>query len=591
MNKTGYRIKSLFLKALILFLFLGSTGYVAEAQKKSKKKNKGLKKELKKQESEAKNSSDETFFYFSEGLRYSLNEDYLRAASYFEKALETDPNNAAIHFKLGETYTSLQDLDKALVHAKTAVALDNSNEYYYLLLSRIYEFKNDLNSAIKTYKELIANVPGSESNYFDLALLQVMKSDWEGALESFDAIEEEFGPNPDIINQKQKIYLRLNRLDEALEEGRKLIKEYPEELDYVVTLAVLMNSNNKPEDAENLLDSLLKEHPNFSSARLVLFEIYRDQGKDQLAYGQLKTAFNDPSLDIGQKAGLLAGYNKYASDSTEKERALELAIILVEVHPGNDIAYSILADVYLERGEKDEALKNYRESIKINQSTYSVWMNILILNFEESRFDTLVFYSEQMVELYPNNSRVWFLQGLGYYSLQDYEKAKYSLETARKWGSNEEDLLLDIEATLGDTYYNLGEYENSDNSYDAVLEKTPDNDHVLNNYSYFLSLRNENLDKALEMSSRLVEKYPDNSTYLDTHAWVLFQMEKYEEALPYLKKATDNTDSGVIYEHLGDVLFKLGQEDEAISAWNKAKELGGGSESLDKKIENGKWYE
>lgn len=562
-----------------------SSGDLHAQKKKKKSKKSAQQKEI------TEKDEIEAYYFYSEGLRYGLKEEYDKAIKYYEKALSIMPDNSAVHFKLGETYSSINEMEDALVHAQRAVELEKSNEYYYILLARVYEFMGDFPNAINTYRDLVANVENAQSNYYDLAMLQVMSGDWEGALTSYEAILEYYGPNPEISAQKQKIYLKLNRLDDAVREGRRLINAYPEEPEYVINLAVLLNSNNKQEEAIMLLDSLLMTYPDFSPARLVLFEIYRDQGKDEDAFEQLKTAFADPTLDISKKVGLLSGYERFAKTDEEKEKALELGLTMLEAHPESDLANSLIGDFYLSREKKEDALIYYKKSVEINPNAFNVWMNILILNFEEGRNDSLVFYSEKMVEVFPNNARVWFLQGLGYYSMENYDKARFSLETAKKWVSNEQSLLADIEATLGDCYYNLGEYAEMDKSYDWVLAENPDNDHVLNNYSYFLSLRNERLNDAEKMSTRLVEKYPDNPTYLDTHAWVLFQLEKYEEALPFIEKAAGKSDSGVIHEHHGDILFKLGREEEAIEAWKQAQELGGAGDQLEKKLENGRWYE
>ena len=55
------------------------------------------------------------------------------------------------------------------------------------------------------------------------------------------------------------------------------------------------------------------------------------------------------------------------------------------------------------------------------------------------------------------------------------------------------------------------------------LRYWPDNTMVLNNYAYFLSLEERDLEQALTMSSRVVALTDNNPTYLDTHGWVLFQ--------------------------------------------------------------------
>ncbi|GAB3822697.1 hypothetical protein GCM10028895_27760 [Pontibacter rugosus] len=117
------------------------------------------------------------------------------------------------------------------------------------------------------------------------------------------------------------------------------------------------------------------------------------------------------------------------------------------------------------------------------------------------------------------------------------------------------------------------------------------NEHVLNNYSYFLSLRNENLERARQMSERLVKKHPNNPTYLDTHAWVLYRMGNYTEARKYLEQAVAISDDATVVEHYGDVLFKLGKQEEAVSQWQKAKLKGETSAFIDKKIKDKKLYE
>ena len=59
----------------------------------------------------------------------------------------------------------------------------------------------------------------------------------------------------------------------------------------------------------------------------------------------------------------------------------------------------------------------------------------------------------------------------------------------------------------------------------------------LNNYAYFLSLDAKDLKKAEKMSYRSITAEPNNSTYLDTYAWILYQQGRYEEARIYIEQA------------------------------------------------------
>jgi tetratricopeptide (TPR) repeat protein len=116
---------------------------------------------------------------------------------------------------------------------------------------------------------------------------------------------------------------------------------------------------------------------------------------------------------------------------------------------------------------------------------------------------------------------------------------------------------------------------------------------VLNNYAYYLTLRNEKLDKAAEMSKKSNELRPDDATFEDTYAWVFYKQGKYEDAKIWLEKAFAHggDKSGAILEHYGDLLFKMGKVEDALTYWNKAKVTGEFSELLEKKIVDKKLYE
>jgi Tfp pilus assembly protein PilF len=144
---------------------------------------------------------------------------------------------------------------------------------------------------------------------------------------------------------------------------------------------------------------------------------------------------------------------------------------------------------------------------------------------------------------------------------------------------------------LGDAYNGLKEYQKSDKAYEDALAFNPNNSFVLNNYSYYLALRKENLEKAEKMSSQLIKNNPDNSSYLDTYSWVLYNREKYREARKVMERAiSGGRGSATHFEHYGDILFKLGDIDGAVTQWQKSKSMDSGNALIDKKIANRKLY-
>ena len=100
------------------------------------------------------------------------------------------------------------------------------------------------------------------------------------------------------------------------------------------------------------------------------------------------------------------------------------------------------------------------------------------------------------------------------------------------------------------------------------------------------------------MATKCIQLQPDNATYIDTYAWVLFQRGNYSLAKFYIERAVSqsNSLSAEITEHYGDILYLTGNAEEAVSEWEKAlllKEIEDDKNItlLKKKIRNKTYYE
>jgi tetratricopeptide (TPR) repeat protein len=202
--------------------------------------------------------------------------------------------------------------------------------------------------------------------------------------------------------------------------------------------------------------------------------------------------------------------------------------------------------------------------------------------------DSATVHAEEALVFFPNQGYLWFQKGFSEYLNGKMNESIRSFEGAVPMASSQDGWYTQLYGLMGDAYHSKGLYKQSDACFEKVLLVNPTEEHVLNNYSYYLSLRRDHLDKAVLMSKKLVDKFPKNGTYLDTYAWVLFQRGEYPESLLYLEKALkdEKQNSSTVWEHYGDVLFKNGRVDEAVKAWKTANSLEGASNKLDKKIEN-----
>jgi tetratricopeptide (TPR) repeat protein len=302
----------------------------------------------------------------------------------------------------------------------------------------------------------------------------------------------------------------------------------------------------------------------------------------------------NPRLDIDTKINILLSYYVITeSHDTLKQQAFELADILVSTHPSEAKAYSIRAD-FLARDMKYEAARaDLLKVISIDSSRYIIWELLLRMDAGLNDFSAAYAHSSRAIALFPMQPFPYLMEGLALLQEKKYQDAVKSLKRGSGLVVDDRELMSDFSMYLGDAHYQAGNVQEAFKAYEKVLQLDPANAYVLNNYSYYLSLRKENLAKAASMAKKANEISPDNPSFQDTYAWVLYQQGYYQEALPWIEKAIagDEDPSAEIFEHYGDILYKLGRTDEAYKYWIKASETGEGSTYLPQKIREKKLYE
>lgn len=529
----------------------------------------------------------------SEGMKFMMTDQPARALPVFEQIIKKSPTDGAGYFLLATALLKLDRQDEAIIPAKKAYELDKTNSFYAKQLAELYAKKRKYAEAAQIYEPLVAKNPENLEYGIELAAIYVFNEQFDKAIQTYDLLEKSIGVTEEITHQKEQLYLRENKLDKALGEAKKLIDSEPGEASYRVEIAEMLIANDKISDAIIPLQEALKINPDEAQAHVLLADIYRRNGDVQKCNQELKLVFANPNLDADPKIRVLSGYLKMLKTEAEMDEALVLAKQLVETHPNEARTNVIYADLLAQRGRKAEARDLYTKAAKIDGSVYEVWGAILQIDGELNQVDSLLAHSEKALEIFPNQGLLWYSNGTALLMKKNYKQAISSFEESLKLITDKPDMIPYIHAQLGDAYNGLGDNVKSDAAYDLALKENPDNDHVLNNYSYFLSLRKEKLDLALKMSERLVNQHQDNATYLDTYAWVLYIRKDYKKAKESLEKAIQDSSniSGTIVEHYGDVLFKLGERDNAVLQWKKAKKMGETTELLDKKIATGTLHE
>jgi tetratricopeptide (TPR) repeat protein len=540
----------------------------------------------------AQGESDvEQMFYAA--LSKKTVEDNAGAAGIFTKILEIDPDNDASLYELANIKKLQKNYPAALPLLEKAVTIKPDNSWYWLALADVYEKNNDFNKLENVFAQLIRLNPDKPDVYFDKANALFLQGKYDDALKVYDQIEKITGANDDLTLNRQKVYLKQGNPDKAAASLEALIAASPNNIRYYLMLADLYNSVNQRDKTAKVLERAKKVDPNNGLIHLGLADLYRDKKNVEGSFNELEQAFSVPELGIEQKIRIIAGYIPQFPDPNAKASALALSKLLATSHPEDARAHALYGDILLQNDKVSEAKASYKKALAINDQVYEVREQLVRIALGENDLATVIKDGEEALSFFPNQATMNYFVGLAWLQKKDAKKALTYLKNAASLELEDKELLSQAYSALGDCYHELQNNKLSDESYDKSLQYNADNIYTLNNYAYYLAIRSENLVKAATMAKRAVDAKPDMGSFEDTYAWVLFKQKKYAEAKTWMEKAMlHNKDkSATQAEHYGDILFNTGNADAALQSWIKAKEYGGKSAVLERKINEKKYSE
>ncbi len=517
-----------------------------------------------------------------------------KAYSLYQECLKIDPKSAPIHFELGRMEIELfSNPDNAIVHAKTAVEADKSNPWYQKLLGDTYMALNKFDLAAKAYKEMQRINPDDPEVLYLQANALLYAGKTQDAIATYDLLEKESGPYEELSLQKHQLYLHLGNNQKAGMELEKLANAFPEEPRYWGLAAQFYQKVGMIDKAKLATEQMVKNGVGNGQVHFQLSEMYAASGEDKKSFDEMKLAFGSTDVNIDQKIAVLLRYFSLTEkDPKYLPPAFELLVIAEQTHPDEAKAYSIYGDFLYRDGKSVDALAKYRKAAELDGTRQLIWEQILIVEGELAEFDKMLMDSQTALEMFPAIPQFYLFNGIANQQKKNFTKAIDSYNLGKELVIDDDEMLMRFYSYLGESYNKVSQHEKSDEAYDKALKIDPNNVFVLNNYAYYLSLRKVKLEKGAQMAKKANELAPNQPSFEDTYAWVLFQQGKYNEALEWIRKALSHTKpNGELLEHHGDILFKAGDTAAALEEWRKAKEMGGASSLIDQKIDQRKYID
>lgn len=514
-----------------------------------------------------------------------------KAKTLLNEVLDKDSLHAPSHYQLARIAKQNSEWKNAAKHIRKAVAGEPGNKWYKMEFAEILKNQRNFDEAVSVYEDVLKEFPNRPELFIDIAQLYMIQEDYKNAIRYLDELEKLVGINKRLVMQKQKLYMQMDDVQGAIGEVKKLINNDPENIEYRNILANLYVRTDQFDDARKVYEKVKQIDPSNAYVHINLADLYKKQDKKDSAFRELKKGFKNPSLDLQTKVKILTTYYSITEMySDQKAQAFALAEILVETHPKESNAHAIYADFLFKDQRLDEAEEQFKKAIELNTSKFYNWESYLNILLQQSKYQKLKEESTAAQDLFPMQPTPYLFAGLADLQLDNFESAEKHLTSGKKLIADNEQIEIQFNTYLGEVYNEMKQYEKSDKFFNKAIEQDPENSFTLNNYSYYLSLRGDKLDLAEKYAKKAVRIDPDNANNQDTYGWVLFKMERYEEAKFWIEKAIKTSDdpSGTIMEHMGDVYFELGDPEKAVEYWKKAKKTGDTTEQIDDKIEQRK---
>lgn len=524
------------------------------------------------------NTSQKYKYFYAESVTQLQKGNYDAAFDLLKHCIELNPYAAEAYYGLTPLYAEMGMDTLALENMEKAVSLRPDNVTYQERLAQTYLGTKQWDKAINTYERIMSYSPTRTDVLGILIQLYGQNKDYDNIIRCLDRVENIEGASEQTALSKMHIYSLKGEKDKELQVLEDLVKKHPNDMNYRVMKGNWLIQNGMHEEAFEEYQFALRQDPKHVAARLSLLDYYRTLDKDSLANALQEDILESPEIPTNDKVMLVrkvvAENEQNGADSTQ---VLDLFNrVLSKPQHSADMTAMYAAYLQMKNFPQDSINTVYYQALKIEPDNASVRLALIQSLWKEQNFDEIIRLSKEATQYNPDEMAFYYFLGVCYFQKGNNDA---SLDALRRGVSqinskSNKEFVSDFYAIMGDILHEKGKSTEAYAAYDSCLQWKPDNISCLNNYAYFLSEEDKDLDKAERMSKKTIDEEPENPTYLDTYAWILFKQQRYEEAQKYIDKVLELSPSpdATLLEHAGDIYSKTGNTKEAVAFWKKALE-------------------
>jgi len=534
-------------------------------------------------------------YFFLEAMRMKEKNEYDAAFGLLQHCLDINPNASSALYEISQYYMFLRQVPQGQAALEQAVAFAPDNYWYSQGLVSLYQQQNELDKAANLLEKMVTRFPSKQDPLFSLLDIYSRQEKYNDVISTLNRLEKRLGKNEQLSMEKFRIYLQMKDDKKAFQEIESLVQEYPMDMRYQVILGDVYLQNGKKQEAYDAYQKVLAVEPDNPMALFSMASYYEQTGQKELYQQQLDTLLLNKKVTPDTKINVMRQVIAENEQSSVKDSTQVIALFdrMMKQDLDDPQIPMLYSQYLLSKNMEKEAVPVLEQVVDLDPTNKAARLMLVSAAVRKEDYKQIIKVCEPGIEATPDALELYYYLAIAYHQAEQGDSVLSVCNRALEHitPDTRKEVISDFYSIMGDVYHTKKLMTEAYAAYDSALVYNPSNIGALNNYAYYLSVERRDLDKAEEMSYKTVKAEPNNSTYLDTYAWILFEKGNYAEARIYIDNAmkNDGEKSDVIVEHCGDIYFMTGDVEGALKYWKKALEMGSESKTLKQKIEKKKY--
>jgi tetratricopeptide (TPR) repeat protein len=521
-----------------------------------------------------KDMNPDAYNHYTNAIIYEQEQIWDEAIKEYEVALSYEPLSYDIRMALGLLYFNMNRTSQAL---DALLPIPEKTGDTYKLLGDCYRQLNRDDEAWAVYRRALVEDSNNVSLNYNLGLLAAKQRKLDEAAKYFQ-VAAHYSGNAVLFQQIAEMYAGIGMFDSATVLLERAITLNTEDPSLYSRLSVYYHAGGKKLESKNALYRGVRNYPNDARLRAQLIETYNSEDNLDSVAVVARQLVDLSSTDkviyerIGQVL-MKAKLDTLAEASFKKALAIDST---------SRYAMFYLGRMAIDRKEYDSAKTYFSRLVGVDSTTPDGWVNLAFVFEQEKQPDkSMAILQQALMHVTADRDNVQFYLAQLLANKQMSDSSMVLLKQIIAEGGDTIRALF----LIGVQYEHDGNFDKTVETFELLLSIDSTNAQALNYLGYTLADKGVRLDESLRMIQKAVATDTANGAYLDSYAWVLYRLGRYNDALTEIQKAlTLIKDDATVLEHLGDIQMALGNADEARNAWQASLRVDPKNEKVKAKL-------